>query len=296
MKTVTTIITLLALLLSNIINAQSDSSMTKKVIIDNKKIKVTLKSDSKNKDDYSVIVTEKSMDSSGTKTIEKEEILFQSDDNCKKKENKRNPTNWCSIDFGFSLLEYKGTLDMPEEYKALDLDNGKGCEFNLRLYEQSLGIIRDKLFLVYGIGFDWNNYRFRNDIMLLKDSVQLSYRNTGINYKKNKLTSCYITAPLMIKANLFRDKDGEAFHISAGAQFGYLINSHIKQKVKNEGDQKLKVDGDFNLVDFRIGYAAYVGYKGINFYVKYFPDGAFKSGRGPEVNTLSMGLAFGDFN
>lgn len=313
MKRITFYTTLLAMLLSNVIIAQTtDSTLEKKpMVIDGKKIRITIDTKDKSEEtkDSKIIIGDDTMvidDGKEKPKVAKEEEIKIIKKEKKKtytrriddedKESRKNPSNWFHMDFGFNFLASNGTLDMPDNYKDLELENGKGCNFNLKIYEQSINLVKERLYLVYGVGIDWNNYRFKNNVDLYKDSIPLAYSiNKGIDYKKNKLVSTYLTAPLMLKFKFKEDKRGKAFKIAAGPQFGYLLNSHTKQKWDKEGDQKKKTSGDYNLTEFRIGYSVYLGYNDINFYARYYPDSAFKEDKGPDVNTVCLGITIGGF-
>ena len=282
MKTLPFYTTFFALLLTNVITAQTKDSTDVKppMVIDGKKMKITI--DTKGKSDKTAKKTKK-------KTYARR--IYDTDD-----ETKNNGRDWFNFDLGFNFLANNGTLDMPEPYKGLELQNGKGCNFNLKIYQQSISLVPQQLYFVYGAGIDWNNYRFRDNVDLIKDADSLKYTlNTTIDYKKNKLVSTYLTIPLLIKYKFKENKKGDAFQIAAGPQFGYLLNSHTKQKWDQGGDQKKKTNGDFNLSEFRIGYSLYLGYEGINFYARYYPESAFKQSKGPDVNTVCVGLAIGGF-
>lgn len=302
MKTIITISTLIALALFNVAMAQTDSIEKKPMVIDGKKMKITIETkvlkDDKNNStiiidsDTTIVETDQIImdENNKGKIVKEERIIIKDQDDAYEK----NKMNWFNFDLGFNFLAGSNGLDMPDGYKDLELDNGKGCNFNLRVYEQSIDLIEKHLYLVYGAGIEWNNYRFKNNVDLMKDSAVLTYSvNNSIDYKKNKLVSVYLTAPVMIKYRFKENKDGDAFTIAAGPQFGYLINSHTKQKWEKDGDHKQKIHGDYNLNEFRIGYSLYFGYKNIMFYTRYYPDSAFKSGQGPDVNTVSVGIAFG---
>lgn len=313
MKTIKFYTTLLALMLSTVINAQTkDSTETKKpMIIDGKKVRITIdtKDKSEQSKDSKIIIDDDTtiIDDGKDQKVEKKNEEVKIVKKTKKKtytrkikdgedEDKKNPSNWFHFDFGFNFLANKGTLDMPEKYKDLELENGKGCNFNLKIYEQSISVVPQKLYLVYGVGIDWNNYRFKNSIDLIKDSFPLAYTmNNAVDYKKNKLVSTYLTAPLMVKVRFKENKKGDAFQIAAGPQFGYLLNSHTKQKWDKDGEHKQRVNGDFNLTELRIGYSLYMGFDDVNFYARYYPNSAFKENKGPDVNTVCIGLAIGGF-
>ncbi len=308
MKAITLIATLLALLLANFNYAQStkDSTVKKPMVIDGKKMRITIDTKDKSEetdtrkiiiDGDTTIIEEhkeitKDSEKGGVKKTKKKTYTRKIDDD---EDEKRNPKEWFNMDLGFNFLTNNGTLDMPENYKDLELENGKGCNFNLKIYEQSISIVPQHLYLVYGVGLDWNNYRFKNNVDLMKDSIPLAYSISSIDYKKNKLVSTYLTAPLLIKVKFRENEKGDAFKIAVGPQFGYLINSHTKQKWDQGGDHKQKLNGDFNLTEFRVGYSLYLGYDDINFYARYFPNSAFKENRGPDVNTVCVGLAIGGF-
>ena len=305
MKTLTFYTTLLAILLTGIVNAQTkDSVDTKKpMIIDGKKMKITI--DTKDKSDETkstkiiidgdtTVLDSKDDNSKTVKKTKKKTYtrrIYDTDE-----DKKKNNREWFNFDLGFNFLANNGTLDIPEEYKGLELQNGKGCDFNLKIYQQSISIVPQHLYFVYGAGIDWNNYRFRDNVDLIKDADSLKYTiNTGIDYKKNKLVATYLAVPLMIKYKFKENKKGDAFQIAAGPQFGYLLNSHTKQKWDQGGDQKKKTSGDYSLAEFRIGYSLYLGYDNINFYARYYPESAFKQNKGPDVNTVCVGLAIGGF-
>ena len=305
MKTLTFYTTLLAMLLTGIVNAQTKDSIDSKkpMIIDGKKMKITIDTKDKSEESKSTkiiidgdttVLDSKDDNSNTVKKTKKKTYtrrIYDTDE-----EKKKNNREWFNFDLGFNFLANNGTLDMPEEYKGLELQNGKGCNFNLKIYEQSISIVPQHLYFVYGVGIDWNNYRFRENVDLIKDADSLKYTiNTGIDYKKNKLVSTYLTVPLMVKYKFKENKKGEAFQIAAGPQFGYLLNSYTKQKWDKGGDQKKKTSGDYNLAEFRIGYSLYLGYDNINFYARYYPESAFKQNKGPDVNTVCVGLAIGGF-
>jgi len=298
MNTIKAIVAVIALLLSFCIQAQNDSNKSHKpMILDGKKFRITI--DTKEKSEESktskfIIDGDTTIIDDGEKD-DNERLGNTGKGSSEDKEDKKNPREWFRSDFGFNFFVHNGTLDMPEAYKDLELENGKGCNFNLRVYEQSVRLIKSNLFLVYGVGIDWNNYRFKNNIDLIKDSTPLAYSFSQTDYTKNKLVSTYLTVPLMLKVRFKENSKGDAFQFALGPQFGYLLNTHLKQKWRKDGRQDRRVDGDFNLEEFRIGYGVYLGYKDIDFYIRYFPESAFKSGKGPNVNTVSMGLAFGGF-
>jgi hypothetical protein len=289
-----------ALFFSGFSFAQVDSSLERKsTVIDGKNLKITIDTKIGNESSKTPTII---LDGDTVLGEVRETEISMNDKSSSKNDNddsyERNNREWFNFDLGFNFLTNNGTLDMPEAYKDLELENGKGCNFNLRIYEQSIDLVEKHLYLMYGAGIDWNNYRFKNNVDLLKDSSTLAYTiNNSVNYSKNKLVSSYLTVPIMLKIRMKENEDGDAFQICFGPQFGYLLNSHLKQKWEKDGDKnKQKTRGDYNLNEFRIGYQLYFGYKNIQFYARYYPESAFKTNKGPDVNTMSLGLALGGYN
>ncbi|NUM31129.1 MAG: PorT family protein [Bacteroidetes bacterium] len=304
MKYLKSITLLLALFIAlNQTNAQTDSSKSKKpVIINGKKIKITIdtKESKENQDNTEIIINEDTLKIGHIpdKKVPEKPKNFEKKHKQHKEEKSvsRVKSHWFNFDWGFNFLEYNKTLDMPENYKDLDLENGKGCEFNVRIFEQEIKVAKSLSF-IYGVGVDWNNYRFKNNVDLFRDSAVLKYEiNQNINYKKNKLVSTYLTVPVLVKFKFGNSKKKkDVFKIAVGPQFGYLIGSHQKKKWEENGKQKTKVKGDYNLDELRIGYSMYLGSGDINFYFRYFPEPTFKKDKGPDVNTICAGIVFGGF-
>ncbi|MBI1306119.1 MAG: outer membrane beta-barrel protein [Bacteroidetes bacterium] len=204
---------------------------------------------------------------------------------------------WLIVDWGFNVWLTDNTFDLTDEYKDMNLDRSKSVNCHLGVIQQGVNLYKGKLRFVYGLGFEFNNYRFKKNVDLQKDSDPLAFTlNTERKYDKNKLTSIYGTMPLMLNFKSNATDDDEAFKLAAGIQLGYLLSSHTKQKWQDDGrKQKSKEKGDYNFMDYRIGYVVQFGYGGLNIYAKYYPTEVFKEGKGPKANTACVGLVMHPF-
>jgi len=205
--------------------------------------------------------------------------------------------SWFVMDLGWNVWLTDNTFDLPEEYNDMELDRGASANFHLGIIQQGVNLYKGRLRFVYGIGIEYNNYRFKKDVDLIDDSKPLDFTiNSDRNYKKNKLVSQYATMPLMLNYKTKDDEDHEAFKLSAGVQLGYLIGSHTKQKWGEDGrKEKSKNKGDYSFQDYRIGYVVQFGYGDFNIFGKYYPTEVFKSGQGPVANTACLGLVLTPF-
>lgn len=205
--------------------------------------------------------------------------------------------SWFVMDLGWNVWLTDNTFELPEGYKEMELDRGRSVNFHLGILQQGVNLYRGQLRFVYGIGIEFNNYRFRNNIDLVDESSPLAFAiNTDQEYKKNKVVSQYATMPLMLNYKTKSDDDNESFKLAGGIQLGYLISSNIKQKWGEDGKkEKRREKGDYNFEDYRLGYVIQFGYGDLNIYAKYYPTTVFKSGQGPLANTACLGLVLTPF-
>lgn len=215
----------------------------------------------------------------------------------KKKKPKLVETSWNVMELGLNELLTPNGADLPAEYAGMKIIPAKSINFHWGIVQQGINIGGGKLRLLYGLGIDFNNYRFEEDIDLVKGSNPLEYTvNDERNYKKNKLVSQYLTMPLMLNFKSNPQNENKSLNIAAGVHGGYLIQSHQKQKWHEDGSkEKRKIRGDYNFNQYRLGYALQFGYGDVNIYARYYPDPTFKDKKGPEVNTAAVGIVIMPF-
>ena len=200
------------------------------------------------------------------------------------------------MDWGLNNWISGNSVDVPAPHEALKLEN-MSANFHLSIVQQGINLFRGQLRFVYGIGIEFNNYRFKEGVTIIRDSKPLEYTvDDDLNYKRNKITSKYATVPLMLNFKSNPNDDDKSLKLAAGVQAGYLIGSHQKQKW-GEGNEKekKKIKGDYGFADYRIGYVAQFGYGDLVIYGKYYPTNTIKTERGPSVNTACVGLVLTPF-
>lgn len=272
--------------------AQTDTTSGEPVIIDGKRFKIVIYEKGKGKDSL----------------IEKEEIRIITKDEDVVIEEKKDVdikipvqpktvvTEWNIFEIGLNNALGGSGFEMPSAYSDMEIDRARSLNFHWGFVQQGLNLYKGKLRLVYGLGIEFNNYRFVNNIDLVKKSNPLETKDvTEREYAKNKLVTQYLTVPLMFNYKSKPRDEEHSFNFSAGVQAGYLIGSHQKQKWYENGKEKRKVRDDFNLSDYRFGYVVSFGYGNFNLYAKYYPTMMFKDGEGPALNTASAGLVLSGF-
>lgn len=205
--------------------------------------------------------------------------------------NKKFDGHYGGFELGLNnFLNKDMEMKVPEDGKYLELDDSKSIEFSWNLGDISIPIVKHRLGLVTGLGFTWNNYKFDNRQVVLRNDGDVLYADTVVTptYTKNKLTTWYMNIPLMLE---FQQPIGsKTLYVAAGAYGGLKLGSHTKLKTNN--DDKTKDRKDFHLNTLRYGLRAQVGFDNFGLYCNYSLESMFKTDEGPEVYPISMGVTF----
>ncbi|MCH4895296.1 PorT family protein [Marinilabiliaceae bacterium JC040] len=174
--------------------------------------------------------------------------------------------HWSGFELGFTRY-----IDAPKEF--LELSKGKSSQVNLNIIESSFGIT-DNIGFVTGLGIQWNNYRFSDDVTLVKaydNKNQRCYTEQNINLPgkerdviKSKLTTSYITIPLLFE---IQSKYNRGKFIQAGIVGGINIGAHTKIKYGN-GDKDKDFD-NFGINQFKCDATLRLGISPFNLWFSY---------------------------
>jgi len=195
------------------------------------------------------------------------------------------------FDLGLSTYTDKGSFTLSAANSYLERETWKSSNFGFEFFQ--MGYRFNSYFKIYtGAGLDWNHMRLKQNITFQKDKPTLIYVTEAVDFKKNRFSSQYLRIPLSFQLRTKDDKNGDKLNFVFGPEIGFLLNGKIKQVSKENGKEKFK--DDYNLNPFRYGAFARLGYGGTGVYVKYYGNGVFADGEGPEdFRNLSFGLMFG---
>jgi outer membrane protein with beta-barrel domain len=210
------------------------------------------------------------------------------DDEDDEHENK----HWAGLELGLAgYVTPSYTLNPPGGYDFLELDYSRSLNFNLNFWEQDINIVKEYVRLVTGLGFEFSSYSFKNNVNLLPNNPEVAaFTDTIITYQKNKLKTSWITLPLMLGFSTNKDRK-KAFHLAAGAVVGYKIGSKLKQKYELDGQKYMpKVKSQYNLLPYRYGLRASIGYGNLNVYATYALSSMFEKNEGPELHPFTLGV------
>lgn len=164
-------------------------------------------------------------------------------------------------------------------------------EFTFNPIGYTLPIVNNYFGLTTGLGMTWKNVHSGNNTHLVNNSgnTVVEPAPEGIKYYYSRLRMFDINVPVYLELH---PAGNNKFYVMGGVLFGVNTFSSYKVKYKNESDRKIKVtEGkDYNVNPFSLSYVAQMGWDDIGVYAKYTPTQLFKNDKGPDVQTLSVGL------
>ena len=202
--------------------------------------------------------------------------------------------NWGGLMIGFNnFFNASGKMEVPVGYEFLDPDFTNSRTFALNLLEQNFSLIKNKLGITTGLGFQWYNYRFAKNAQLFANQGAIDGMIDTVNasrYKKSKLSYTMLNIPLLLEFQTNPNHNKKSFHINAGVIFGVKLCSHTKTIIDDGAETKITVSDDFNLNPIRLDATASIGYDIVNLFASYSLTPLFKDKEGPKLYPFTAGI------
>lgn len=226
--------------------------------------------------------------------------------------------HWAGVDIGFNGYVNKDfNMNFPKEYEYLDLRMEKSIAVNLNFFEQNIPFSKNQKWgMLTGLGLSFNDYRFLRPTRLSMDSSALEgYLAQDISIRKSKLSTMYLTLPVLFEFQTAPCYNKNGFHINLGVVIGARLSSHTKVYY-NELNQEFNLTqynpetgqyevvytalspneskehnyGDWFLQPFKFDATARIGWNFLNFWANYSLNTMFRKGKGPELYPWSAGI------
>lgn len=243
---------------------------------------------------YTVIVD----DDKEVRILTDDDTAINIEDNREHKKHKpvrRMDGTWGGFELGltnFINTDYK--MELPADGQFMDLKVANSMEFNFNFAEKSLGIIKNYVGIVTGLGLQYQNYRFEDDFSLTKGENGIVPSPVDVDLYKNRLSIWHLNLPLMMEFQIPVYGEGKRIKLAAGVIGGLRIGSRQVQKfMVNDEKQKTKIRDDFYLRNFNYGFTARVGYGDVAIFANYYPQTLFENCMGPEIYPVTVGIHFG---
>ncbi len=208
-----------------------------------------------------------------------------------------------SINFDLGMNNYLSDGKFPDENNELYTVRPWGSWYvAIRSIQHTH--VKGKLFVEWGAGIDWYNFKFQKDnILMSKDENGVIFidDNRDVDYIKSKLTASYINASFIPVLDFggrgsktrFWDSYGSKFRIGLGPYAAYRIGSHSKLVYENGDKTKEKDRDNFYLNTFRYGLRLQLGIQSTDFFFNYDLNELFSSKpNNPKLNAFSFGIIF----
>ncbi len=203
--------------------------------------------------------------------------------------------HWAGFEFGINnYVNNNFSMNLSDKNSFMELNTSKSWNINLNIIEYEFPLIKENFGIGSGLGFEFNDYRFDNLQPIKKEGDQIvtdtSYKN--FNVDKAKLTTTYITLPILFEYQSDAGEDDNKFFVTAGIIGGIKIGSHTKVVYNNDkgNKKKDKERGDFYLSPLRYGYSLKMGYGFLKVFANYYQTGLFQKDKGPEIHPFTVGF------
>ena len=203
----------------------------------------------------------------------------------------RDQTNYASTVGNTSYLRTYGAANGAPSKQTFNLNNGKTTNVNLWFFMQKVSVIKQAVFLKYGLGMEMYNFRYDSRVSYRRENSPFVY-NDSISFTKNKLYAGYLSVPFMLHVNA-TPGNKKGFSFSAGVSAGYLIGSRNKQISAARGKQKYK--GDFDLSPLRTAIIGELGIGPVKLYGSYSLNTLHESYTKLEQYPFAVGIRFSNW-
>ena len=180
------------------------------------------------------------------------------------------------FEFGWNMV------DTDPQGEWFSLRNWRSNQVTINPFIFSATTNEGNLGLSLAFGLRFNNYMFDSPFTVAKQDGMAVYAPITENIKKSKFT----TAALHIPMELTFGKPRK-IALSLGCCADLTYSSHTK--IKYHGGSKDKV-WNYPVNFLQIGYTAKFTIKNTSIFCNYTPTGLFKSGKGPCIETWTIGI------
>lgn len=178
-------------------------------------------------------------------------------------------------------------LNKPDELKLRNIN--RGINFSL-MYQHRFG--KSNFGVAGGLGIGSQNMYMKNAVLGTNSGIsEFKFLASGVSLQKSKLNMTFLEAPVE-----FNYKTKGHLTFALGAKAGYLIADKTKYvgpediTNNNSTEVKKKVHNNPNILKYKLGAFALIGYKWINLTANYGFTNLFEENKGPEMSPLTVGV------
>ncbi|HRD51187.1 MAG TPA: hypothetical protein PKY96_00920 [Flavobacteriales bacterium] len=242
----------------------------------------------------------------------------------KRRERRNQFTSWAGVDVGVNFLTGSdGDADLDADADFMQIDHRRSRFLSINFMEQKIEFGTNHVGLLTGLGWEFVNYRFKNNVLLAQqgDSI-IGVPVEDPRIDKNKLRMMGFRMPLMLEFNTkrapmpkaddliaaradttgamakrFRYSRRQNVNLAVGVVGSWYFDTMYKQRYEVDGKTVQDRDkGDFNLLPYRLAAAARLGVGKFTLFAARSLTPLFKEGKGPDLTPWNVGLQIVGFN
>ena len=212
--------------------------------------------------------------------------------------DKRFRGHWAGFELGLNNYvneDFKTTLNPDDE--LFELNTGRSWVWTINFLEFNIPFGKG-VGLVTGMGTNFNNYHYRNNVNVREDINGIITATPELNnsYYKNTLNLWTATVPLIFEFQIPVDKRSPGIHIGFGVVGSAKLLSWGKQHYWADGNRmRTFTRSDFQINAFRYAATVRVGYRFLKLFANLDLVPLYKENRGPKVYPISVGLTLISF-
>ena len=204
--------------------------------------------------------------------------------------------HWNGFYFGFvnfgktNYSKYGG-----DDFMELDWASSFTMHFNFAKFSFGLSP-RQRFGIFTGFGLDYSRLCFDGDITVRRKKGEMLHAvalsDLGIEeVKRSTFKALYLTIPLMLEKQI-PAPHWKRFYVSTGFIGGIRLHSKTKVVYTSEkgNKRKLKENGSYGMVPFKVDYTLRVGYRGVCIWGNYSLTNMFNKNRAPELRPFAVGF------
>ncbi len=193
-------------------------------------------------------------------------------------------------------------IDKPNNFKQ-----GFWGSRTLNLYYQyPMRFGRSKFSFNPGVGASMERWKFTNNYVVAdttNNSIDDFFLFPGSTFykgiKKSMLIANYVEVPLEFRFDTAPEDIARSFNVAIGGRIGYLFESKMKVKYREDGETKIIKDKqNLGLTQLRYGVYSRIGVGAFNIFGFYNLTPLFEKDKGPDkttMNNYTVGISINGF-
>lgn len=197
-----------------------------------------------------------------------------------------------SLSSNGSSLSLNGNNQALRTENSLNKSVGWGFTF-----ARSENLIAQKVRLMYGLGFEFNNYRLRDNSILAVSQDTVSFLTAAPGLTRNTMHMGWVNVPLMLQFSSNPYRKSKSFNLAVGAEFGLRIgNLSTRQRydLSNDIYKNVITRGPQNTNSVKASLVARAGYGKADVFVRYGLTELFRQNvvGNPDAIPVMAGVSF----